>query len=270
MIHEIRKDDSVLRSNFIERNTQGRDVLKRAVKKNNVPEKILTTSSSIKIMYQNEVYKKISSSDKLPTSIDYDTILNVMEKLYKLYHWDIEESGGHNPMIKKGQGSLKYYSMLMREWIDSSPLNKIIRTTINHFEKRGEIWLHNHTSELFVRSNPFHINIIINNLMGDIDNVLRYKLEKYFNNYYLLMQEKYGKDDAGANWAEYLEYGTTDFKIIELQNIGFSRHLSKYILDKHAEHLNFDGKNLEAINLERIENDFQKDSDEYQEFKEIF
>lgn len=32
-----------------------------------------------------------------------------------------------------------------------------------------------------------HINKVINNLISDIENVVRYKLEKYFNNYHAIL-----------------------------------------------------------------------------------
>src|SRR5699024_12715539 len=49
---------------------------------------------------------------------------------------------------------------------------------------------------------------ILNNLISDIETVLRFKIKNYFLNYYLIVSEKIGKEKAGENWAEYLEYGT--------------------------------------------------------------
>lgn len=270
VIHEIRKDESVLRANFIGKNPEARTLLRKVVKRNVVPEKILTASSLIKIKYQNEVYMGLEETDALPKEVDYDVILSVLNRLFASYHWGVEEVGGTNPMIKKHMGILKYYATIMSEWVDSAPLSRMVYIAIKHCEERGEVWLNNHQKEIFDKSNRTHINSIINNLMGDIDNVLRFKFEKYFNNYYLLLKQKFGEKKAGTNWAEYLEYGTTDRKVIELQNIGFSRHLAKYILDHHMNCLEFDEDSLEDLNHKLLEVNFDKNSDEYKEYKEIF
>ena len=105
-------------------------------------------------------------------------------------------------------------------------------------------------------------------LLFDIDNILRFKLEKYFNNYFLLLKEKLGKENAGANWAEFLEYGTTDRKIIELQNIGFPRHLAKFILDNHSNCLTFEDDILLNFDHEKLEDEINKQTPEYEEIKE--
>ncbi len=90
---------------------------------------------------------------------------------------------------------------------------------INYYKRKGEIWDRNEMV-IFNPNDRKQINLIINNLISDIDNVLRFKIKNYFLNYYLIVSEKVGKQNAGANWAEYVEYGTTDDIIIELQIIG--------------------------------------------------
>ena len=81
--------------------------------------------------------------------------------------------------------------------------------------------------------------------------------------------EKYFDAVIGA---EYVEYGTTDSVIIELQNIGIPRHLSMMIKDDYAEFLTFEDGVLVDINAEAlIENiDCDKYKDELEELREIF
>ena len=102
--------------------------------------------------------------------------------------------------------------------------------------------------------------------------MLRFKIKNYFLNYYLIVSEKNGKESAGINWAEYVEYGTTDSVIIELQNIGIPRHLSMMIKDDYAEFFTFEDGVLVDINAEAlIENiDCDKYKDELAELREIF
>ena len=76
-------------------------------------------------------------------------------------------------------------------------------------------------------------------MIFDIDNVLRFKIKNYVLNYYLIVCEKNGKKTSGSNWAEYIEYGTTNSTVIELQNIGLPRHLSMMIDEEFSDYLVF-------------------------------
>lgn len=84
---------------------------------------------------------------------------------------------------------IEYFSIIMEKWLTSASLKQIISSTIKYKEKYGIIYI-NKKPEEFNKNNPIHINQIINDLISDIDYFLRYKFEKYFNNYYLILVEK--------------------------------------------------------------------------------
>ena len=189
--------------------------------------------------------------------------------MYDYYNWGEEESKGRNPMVKQ-RTRLQYFAVLMYSWMKSTPLNMMIIYIINYYKRKGEIW---DTNEMviFNPNDRNQINLIINNLISDIDNVLRFKIKNYFLNYYLIVSEKVGKQNAGANWAEYVEYGTTDDIIIELQNIGLPRHLSMMIKDDYIDFLTFEDGMLVDLNArELIENiDCKIYKNEIEELKEM-
>ncbi len=269
--HQASKTDSILMSNFLRKNTDGKKLLERMDKENHIPLRILEQCSNIKVSYQNNIWKKISGVEKaFPEEIDTQSCQAVLEKMYEYYNWGEEESKGRNPMVKQ-RTRLQYFAVLMYSWMKSIPLNMMIINIINYYKKKGEIWDKNEIIP-FDPNNRNQINLIINNLISDIDNVLRFKIKNYFLNYYLIVSEKIGKESAGANWAEYVEYGTTDSVIIELQNIGIPRHLSMMIKDDYAEFLTFEDGVLVDINAEAlIENmDCDKYKDELEELRAIF
>jgi superfamily II DNA/RNA helicase len=269
LLHEIRDDESVLRSSFIENNPKAREILKKQKDKNLVPYSILASSTTIKAKYQNVILNNdIIKGRALPEEVDYDTVLKHLNVLYREYNWIEEESGGHNPLIKKSPKVLEYYAVIMSSWINSDALNKMINASIKHYVKVGQIWIID-AFEIFDPKSKRHINLVINELISDIDNILRFKLEMYFNNYYLLLKEKFGIKRAGKNWAEYLEYGTTDSKIIELQNVGFPRHLAKYILENHRDCFKFDEGVLVEFDQAKLMENFNQKLPEYKELKEI-
>ncbi len=267
LIHEIRDDDSVLRTNFITKNSNALEILQKQKKLIKIPDSILSFSSMIKPKYQNEIFKQKEIA-KLPNEFDYDDILLILQKLVALYNWEEEESGGRKPLYPS-ENTLKYYAVLMDNWMKSQPLKMIISSTIKYYKKRGTIWDVNQEVPFEYKSKK-HISMVVNEVIYSIDNLLRFKIKNYFENYYMILKEKVGEKEAGSNWADFLEYGTTNYKVIELQNIGISRHLAQYMLEKHDDCLIFENNILEEIDKEKMYNDFDVDSSIFEEFCELF
>lgn len=68
--------------------------------------------------------------------------------------------------------------------------------------------------------------------------------------------------------ADYIEFGTKNYKTIELQKFGFSRELSLYVLKKHVECLEFIDNELDKINFGKLFDEFNKENALYEELKE--
>lgn len=85
------------------------------------------------------------------------------------------------------------------------------------------------------------------------------------------MASKNGNEIAGADWSEYLEYGTTDQVIIDLQNVGLPRHLALLIKDNYMEYLVYDGSELVDIKFQELMQkiDTVKYHSEYMELLDI-
>ena len=64
-------------------------------------------------------------------------------------------------------------------------------------------------------------------------------------------------------------YGTTNYKIIELQNLGIPRHLAHYLLEKYSSFFTFDGHDLISMDTDGLLKDMDKTSVEYKELIEI-
>lgn len=269
---EVTKADSILKSNFMKKNDKtAKKILAEIDKINEVPENILEQSTNIKPSYQNNIWKEISYEEKaFVDELSSQTCLSMLEKLYNYYRWDIEESKGRKPLVRDKE-QLKYYAVLMYTWISSKPLNMIIGNMINYYKKRGVIW-HNNEKYLFDSKSKEHINWVINELIADIDSMLRFKLKNYFANYYLLVSAKNGTEIAGADWSEFLEYGTTDKTIIDLQNIGLPRHLAMVISQEYQQSLSYDGDDLIELKVHKLLEDMDKEKYklEYKELIEIY
>lgn len=264
LIHHIKNDETKLKNSLIKKHPSTIERLNTIKKENDVPEKILIVSSSIKQKYQNRIWnKKNLVLSILPDDVNYLTCLAALRELYDLYNWEEEESGGTKPLVRNKEG-LRYLALIMSDWMNGKPLKLMILNKLK-FHEEGGYFIKNNQEVIFDRNDRSHINFLINNLISDIETKLRFTLRNYFLNFNQILKEKFGPEHSGANWADFLEYGTADYRIIELQMFGLSRQTSNYLIDKHLECLMFRSNTLVGINTKRLLRVIDKNSNEYEE-----
>jgi len=254
----------------IQRTNYQRDIIKTLISENKeqiinlakektrnteVPSTVLSANQSVKVAIQNSVYQYVkanagNSRIKLPSEINFESCKEWLNTLYNLFRWETEEKRNI-----KSQSQLTYYAMLMNQWINGTPLNLIISKSIEYFDKnKREIVIGWDFSkkEIFNKNDKRHVNFLIGEIIEDIEQILRFVFEKYFNNYYTILVEILGEENAGQSWATFLEYGTRNSIVIALQNYGLSRHTANYLFTKHRSSLNIEGDKLLGIDLKRL------------------
>lgn len=251
-------------------------IIELAKKKNgkiDVPSSVLNTNNSIKLKIQNEIFialkkqAKNPTAIKLPSRVTYEICQEWLHKFYTMFHWATEEKKF------KSQNQLDYYAVLMNQWINGVPLSQIINESIAYYNRKGSTLMVGYKNgkpsyEVFDNS-KHHINVLIGNIIDDIESVLRFLFEKYFNNYYAMLVEILGEDNAGVNWATFLEYGTQNTIVIALQNYGLSRHSADYIFKKFKDCLKIEGDKLIEINIKKLKSRLSKEEIEYDEISSI-
>ena len=245
-----------------------KDVL--TIEKNlSLPVDIMSRFPSIKVSYQDRIWKTSPSKLKLMDVPSYDNCLALLDFLCTLYCWEVEEIGGRNPLLPYGDRRfLKHYASLMSHWMNSKSMNEIIASNI--YSKRGKMIQNGFGLdqkphyELFNEGSKVHINIVINETISEIDTVIRFALKTYFENYYAILERKLGKEHAGLNWALFMEHGTSKNALIEIQKLGIPRHLSNVLLSDFGEfcHFNNAGElvkfDVDAIALKAGKNESNK------------
>ncbi|GAA4067309.1 helicase-related protein [Amphibacillus indicireducens] len=263
LYHDIVKSDSILRNRFLEKNNDGKATLEKVVSKIEVPDYIIAQSANISVSIQNKIYSK--SMDELPVKTDYQSCLNMLNILFDSYEWGVEEK-----QLFKNREHLTYFAVLINSWVNSKPLKYIILNAIKYYDENNKrIFIQANISEIFNRDSVAHINILINTLISDIENVIRFKIKSYVNNYMLLLQDK--GQVVESNWSDFLEYGTTDKFIIEIQNIGFPRHLASFLKSNHSDCFTFDDEEIIEFNDYKLKNEIDrvKYKNEFYELSEI-
>jgi hypothetical protein len=64
--------------------------------------------------------------------------------------------------------------------------------------------------------------------------ILSLFVEGYFNHYHKVLVSYLGEENAGQNWAGFLEYGSKHYLVIAMQNLGVSRHTAQKIFKDKA------------------------------------
>lgn len=269
LLHVLGKQQTPLRALFLEKVPDGAKLLDRAVTGFSGSEEVLRRAPGIQPKYQSRVWKGLTNGEAGPlipadtSELSFELFEQILVHLGAVYNWIGEESGGTDPLVPSSDpgysARLRYWAMLMSYWVKGDPLVLVISRTIAYHDKRGTITYRDYArspyliEEKFKPGDPKHVNIIIEETMRDLETGLRFKIISYLENYYDLTVQAIGADAAGMNVAKLVEYGSSDPKVINLQEVGFSRGVALDLLGKHTEYLTFTaGGELEAVDLDGL------------------
>lgn len=271
LLHLLGKQQTPLRALFMEKVPDGSKILDKSASDFQGSVDVLRRSPGILPKYQNKVWDLLTlgvDGALVPADTEeftYELFEKVLTRLGDAYNWIEEESRGRLddrlvPPTEPGYSKrLRYWAMLMSYWVKGDPLVLVIRRTIAYYAERGTIEYidysrsHAPIEERFNSSDPKHINVIIESMMKDLETGLRFKIISYLENYHDLSVEALGPQAAGVNIAKLVEYGSTDPKVINLQEVGFSRAVALELLAKHRELLTFTASNeLDTVEVDAL------------------
>lgn len=235
-----------------------------------IPHSLLNSNESIDLNIQNSVYQQIrqkhknNENIKFPRDVNYNSCLDLLQTFHSLYNWE------NNIKELQNIKSMRYYALLMFQWINGESLNQIITKSIQyHTNNNTEMWFSFKERARFNSENKKHVNKLIGDIIKDIEKVLRFQFEKYFNHYYMVIKHILGEQNAGENWASLLEYGTRNKIIIALQNVGLSRHSASEIYKNHRQTLSIENGQLKSINKTKLLKELGKETLEYEEVSNV-
>lgn len=252
-LHHIDEQHTHLRSHFLDKVKDGREILRKAASSIAVPADVLRRSPDIAPGYQNAVWEDLTISGTGPLLAanadltDFDTYVQVLRRLSDLYNWRVEEAKGNDPLFAKNTSDdgaaarLRYWATLMQSWVRGDPLSLVITRAINHETKVGQISYRDYSrfpslvTEPFDASSALHVNLVIEQTLRDLEGGLRFRIIAYLQNFFDVSVTALGVDQAGINVATLVEYGTDDPQAIELQEIGFSRSSAAELVSGHSD-----------------------------------
>lgn len=236
-----------------------------------VPTDVLRRSPNILPEYQDKVWTELTGGSAEPLVADdadlndVETFLSVLRRLSALYGWRTTEVSGTDPLMPRNADAegwdrrLYYWALLMRGWVRGDPISRVISSSIAYYSRRGWITYRDYSREEsrvrepFDRKSAKHINLIIEWTLRDIECGLRFRIIGYLQNFFDVSVMALGPEASGINVATLVEYGTTDQRAFQLQEVGFGRATATELLTNHLDALSFSSADeLDGFDHEKV------------------
>ncbi|MGL4473061.1 MAG: helicase-related protein, partial [Shewanella sp.] len=219
-------EESFILNKFINKHLQ--NILDLARKRscliNDIHFDVINSYKSLSFEIQRKVYDLVGSAplDNVLQEFSYDNCLKTLNKFHEIYEWDKTE--------KITVNQINLYCLLMNDWVNGMPINEMIAKAIaHHKENNVELYINHGKERPVFDGSKRHVNHIIDNLLANIEKVLRFTFERYFNHYHKVLNNFLADENVGQNWAVFLEYGSKHSLVIAMQNLGVSRYTAQKI-----------------------------------------
>ena len=163
-------------------------------------------------------------------NVDYWVLVDFLEELCRIFKWEVYERSGLGFISKDGShGKLRWYAVILSQWIKGTGLSFIMEQTLDYKRDHPLSGVRVNGKQIPYDDTRPHRNIVISDTLKAIENVILFSISNYFLRF-SSEYKRFHKVEAFQNdWYEYVEYGTTNPLSITLQRNGFSRETSTYI-----------------------------------------
>ena len=170
--------------------------------------------------------------------IDYKKLIQFLEKLFYIFKWGKYEKStlGHISSKTNKPGRLRWYAVILSQWIKGNGLGYIMQHAIAYKRKNPSPGVVINGRMVDYDDSVEHRNLIISDTLGIIEEVILFKMSNYFLRFSAEYKKLHRVSVIPNDWYEYVEYGTIDKMAIFLQRSGFTRDAATYI-KKHQEYI---------------------------------
>lgn len=222
------EDEEMIKSNFIEN--------KRFIKDNDITISVDQSES----LYQAIAFNGLEfpAIDK-EGRYDKDELWCFLVRIAKIFKWKIYESYtlGYPASDPNKFSRLSWYRVILGQWVSGHGLKQIITESIRHKKDNPINAMYIENEYVDYVEGPVHNNIIISDVLSVIDRMILFKLSNYFLKISNAYKEIKQLESVPNDWYEFVEYGSTNQKSIEIQKNGFSRESAIYIIRNGAEYI---------------------------------
>lgn len=183
-------------------------------------------------------------------SFSVDKVLDFLVRLGEIFDWKRYEFSTLGKCDEDGDYTkLRWYSVILVQWMEGKGLNYIMRRAVEYQERHPEkFWINRYTKMYYNKTSLEHRNIVFANTLEVIENIILFSISNYFLRFSNEYKRVHGEKSLNKNnWYEYVEYGTTNDVTIQLQRYGFSRESATYIKAHQSQYIVIDEENIVRI-----------------------
>lgn len=228
----VRKEFSAFLSTEIE------DTIRSAFSNQTTDDDINISSDQVKnltaAIAKGLTYPQLTPQGK----IDYSKLVDFLEKLCEIFKWDKYEKNslGHTSINSGQHGKLRWYAVILSQWISGHGLSVIMQSAIKYKKEHPSSGVEVDRRIVTYDDSIKHRNIVISDTLDAIEDVILFRIANYFLRFSSEYKKFHKIDHFDNDWYEYVEYGTMNALTIFLQRNGFSREAATYI-KQHSEYL---------------------------------
>lgn len=171
---------------------------------------------------------------------DVDVVRDFLIRLGDIFDWKRYEYNTLGKCDEDGDYTkLRWYAVILAQWMEGKGLNNIMRRAIIYQENHPDkFWINKYTKQPYIATSLEHKNIVFANTLEVIENIILFSISNYFLRFANEYMKIHGEESlATGNWYEYVEYGTTNEVMIQLQRYGFSREAALYIREHQDDYV---------------------------------
>lgn len=185
------------------------------------------------------------------TSTDYTNLVQFLEQLCRIYKWEQYEPGtlGHRNKNTGSHGMLRWYAVILLQWINGYGLNYIIERALEYKRNTPGSTVKDKDGYSYVAYNDLkeHRNAVMAEVLDVIENIVTFRISNYFLKFSNACKQRENVEELGNDWYQYVEYGTTNQISILLQKCGFTRETSRFIKQNKEIYIEIDANNVMRI-----------------------
>lgn len=223
------------------------------------PKQKIDEDINISLDQNVSVRKLVESGESFPkiyeNGPEYNETLVFLKKLAQAFNWSKYEHKDLGKMKDGEYTQLKWYTVILIQWISGYGLNNIIRKSIEYKENNpNKLWINNE----FVKytGSKEQKNVIINDTLKTLQEQILFKISNYLFKYAKEYKQYNKLTSLKNNWYEFVEYGTSNELKIWLQKNGYSRDVANFIFqNSNYYRMKEDGNYLLSLDLKNIDGD---------------
>jgi hypothetical protein len=144
-------------------------------------------------------------------NIDYNDLMSFLEKLCKIFKWEIYEKQTLGHVSKQGNhGLLRWYAVILSQWIKGTGLSFIIKEALEFKRQNPETCVWDNWKPVRYDDSLRHRNLVISDTLQVIENVILFSISNYFLRFSSEYKRFHNVESFPNDWYEYVEYGTTN------------------------------------------------------------